>query len=132
MTEKDLDEFEKEFGFKLLPTGFKKPLSEITKEEYRERIEYLYNAIMNDDSNEEDFQMIEERIDELIKVYQGLIYTNCRIVENHKETLIIELDEGLYDHIQPRANKIKELRKENEYFRTFIELLNYVKTGERK
>lgn len=54
MTEKDLDEFEKEFGFKLLPTGFKKSLSEITKEEYRERIEYLYNAIMNDDSNEED------------------------------------------------------------------------------
>lgn len=49
MTEKDLDEFEKEFGFKLLPTGFKKPLSEITKEEYRERIEYLYNAIINDD-----------------------------------------------------------------------------------
>ena len=54
MTEKDLDEFEKEFGFKLLPTSFKKPLSEITKEEYRERIEYLYNAIINDDSNEED------------------------------------------------------------------------------
>lgn len=54
LTENDLDEFEKEFGFKLLPTGFKKPLSEITKEEYRERIEYLYNAIINDDSNEED------------------------------------------------------------------------------
>lgn len=50
MTEKDLDEFEKEFGFKLLPTSFKKPLSEITKEEYRERIEYLWNAIINDDS----------------------------------------------------------------------------------
>ena len=42
MTEKDLDEFEKEFGFKLLPTSFKK------------RIEYLYNAIINDNSNEED------------------------------------------------------------------------------
>lgn len=51
---KDLDEFEKEFGFKLLPTSFKKPLSEITKEEYRERIEYLWNAIINDNSNEED------------------------------------------------------------------------------
>lgn len=57
MTEKDLEEFEKEFGFKLLPTSFKKPLSEITKEEYREHIEYLYNAIINDDSNEEDFKM---------------------------------------------------------------------------
>lgn len=52
--EKDLDEFEKEFGFKLLPTSFKKPLSEITKEEYRERIEYVRNAIINDNSNEED------------------------------------------------------------------------------
>ncbi len=57
MAEKDLDEFEKEFGFKLLPTSFKKPLSEITKEEYREHIEYLYNAIINDDSNEEDFKV---------------------------------------------------------------------------
>lgn len=74
--------------------------------------------------------MIEERIDELIKVYQGLIYANCRIVENYKETLIIQLDEGLYDNIQQRTNKIKELRKENELFRTFIELLNYVKAGE--
>ena len=54
MTEKDLDEFEKEFRFRLLPTSFKKPLSEITKEEYRERIEWLYNAIINDNSNEED------------------------------------------------------------------------------
>lgn len=27
MTEKDLEEFEKEFGFKLLPTSFKKPIS---------------------------------------------------------------------------------------------------------
>ena len=54
MTEKDLDEFEKEYGFKLLPTSFKKPLSEITKEEYRERIEWLYNAIINDDSNDDD------------------------------------------------------------------------------
>ena len=76
--------------------------------------------------------MIEERIDELIKVYQGLIYANCRIVENRKETLIIKLDEGFYDCILSSANKIVELRKENEYFRTFIELLNYVKEGETK
>ena len=62
MTEKDLDEFEKEFGFKLLPTSFKKPLSEITKEEYRERIEYLYNAIINDDSNDEDLMIYEKEI----------------------------------------------------------------------
>ena len=61
MTEKDLDEFEKEFGFKILPISFKKPLSEITKEEYRERMEHLYNAIINDDSNEEDDFWMEEK-----------------------------------------------------------------------
>ncbi|WP_302318750.1 hypothetical protein [Holdemanella biformis] len=66
MTEKDLEEFEKEFGFKLLPTSFKKPLSEITKEEYRERVEYLYNAIMNDDSND-DLGTYEQEIKTLTK-----------------------------------------------------------------
>lgn len=81
---------------------------------------------------EKDLEEFEQRIDRLIKVYQGLIYANCRIVENHKETLIIKLDEGLYDHILSSANKIVELRKENEYFRTFIESLNYVKGEERK
>ncbi len=67
MTEKDLDEFEKEFGFKLLPTGFKKPLSEITKEEYREQIEYLYNAIINDNSNDDDLMTYEKEIKTLEK-----------------------------------------------------------------
>ena len=67
MTEKDLDEFEKEFGFKLLPTGFKKPLSEITKEEYRERIEYLWNAIINDNSNDDDLMTYEKEIKTLEK-----------------------------------------------------------------
>lgn len=70
MTEKDLEEFEKKFGFKLLPTGFKKPLSEITKEEYRECIEHVRNAIINEDSNivfyfenEQEKRLKKERVD---------------------------------------------------------------------
>ena len=58
MTEKDLDEFEKEFGFKLLPTSFKKPLSEITKEEYRERIEYLYNVEKKMDQEKHSYSFL--------------------------------------------------------------------------
>lgn len=76
--------------------------------------------------------MIEERIDELIKVCQKRIDENCQIIENCKDTLIFRLNEDLDDYIQSTANKIKELRKENELFRTFIELLEYAKTGERK
>ena len=79
MTEKDLDEFEKEFGFKLLPTGFKKPLSEITKEEYRERIEYLYNAIINDDSNDEDLMIYEKEI----KVLEKALDKACKYTHNN-------------------------------------------------
>lgn len=46
MTEKDLDEFEKEFGFKLLPTGFKKSLSEITLNLVQEKLKN-YEKKMN-------------------------------------------------------------------------------------
>lgn len=75
--------------------------------------------------------MIEERIDRLIKEYQEGIEDNCQIIENCRDTLIRKLNCGLDDYILSSANKIKKLRKENEYFRTFIELLNYVKAGER-
>lgn len=79
MTEKDLDEFEKEFGFKLLPTGFKKPLSEITKEEYKERIEYVRNAIINDDSNDEDLMIYEKEI----KTLEKALDKACKYTHNN-------------------------------------------------
>lgn len=131
MTEKDLDEFEKEFGFKLLPTGFKKPLSEITKEEYREHIEYLYNAIINDDSNEDDL-MIEKRIDKLIKTYQMYIDQNTSIIIREKDKLIRKLNDASYENIQLNAKDINARIDENNLFRAFIESLEYAKTGERK
>lgn len=77
-------------------------------------------------------KMIEERIDKLIKEYQEGIEDNCQIIENCRDTLIRKLNCGLDDYILSSANKILEKRKENEYFRTFIELLNYVKGEERK
>ena len=129
MTKKDLEEFEKEFGFKLLPTGFKKPLSEITKEEYRERIEYLYNAIINDDSNDDDL-IIKKRIDEVIKTYQMYINWNNNTIEKDKENLVCKLNNGFYENIQLNAKDINVLKDENDLFRVFIAWLEYAKTGE--
>lgn len=131
MTEKDLAEFEKEFGFKLLPTGFKKPLSEITKEEYREQIECLYNAIINDNSNDDDL-MIEERIDTLIKVYEGYIDENNQSIKKHKNLLIEKLDDVRYEYLKLYVETIEIYMRENELFEMFIESLEYAKTGERK
>ena len=45
-------EINRKYGCKIIP--FDIDLNKFTKEEYRERIEYLYNAIINDNSNEED------------------------------------------------------------------------------
>lgn len=132
MTEKDLDEFEKEFGFKLLPTSFKKPLSEITKEEYRERIEYLWNAIMNDNSNDDDDLIIEKRIDNLIKTYQRYIDINRQTIRKHKEVLIEKLNKGSCDYVKHNAEKIERNEMEIALFEMFIESLEYAKTGERK
>ena len=130
MTEKDLEEFEKEFGFKLLPTSFKKPLSEITKEEYKERIEYLYNAIINDDSNIDE--TIKDRIDELIKTYQMYIEWNKRNIEKDKENLIFKLNNGIYENIQLDTKDINMMKDDIDLYGAFIESLEYAKTGERK
>lgn len=131
MTEKDLDEFEKEFGFKLLPTSFKKPLSEITKEEYKERIEYLYNAIINDNSNDDDL-MIEKRIDGLIGTYKRMIDEDREIISHHEEKIIDYINKGESNHINSLVGQIEILNFEIFMFKSFIESLEYARTGERK
>lgn len=73
--------------------------------------------------------MIEERIDELIKVYKGEIDKNRQIIENRRNTLIEMLNDGLDYNIQLIAKSIEQKREENEIFKTFIQLLEYAKTG---
>ena len=75
--------------------------------------------------------MIEERIDKLIKTYQGYINANQNLIEmrSNKAKLLYQLKQE-YEYYVENVMKIKELRKENELFRTFIESLKYAKTGE--
>lgn len=75
--------------------------------------------------------MIEERIDKLIKTYQGYIDTNQKLIKINNAILLYRLKQEYEYYIEPSARKIEELRKENELFRTFIESLKYAKTGER-
>lgn len=75
--------------------------------------------------------MIEERIDKLIKTYQESIDKNQKIIDFNTGALLYRLEQRYEDHIELSARKIEELRKENELFRTFIESLEYAKTGER-
>ncbi len=76
--------------------------------------------------------MIEERIDKLVKMYQGYIDENQKIIDCNNAVLVYRLERRYESYIESNARKIEELRKENELFRTFIESLKYAKTGERK
>lgn len=76
--------------------------------------------------------MIEERIDKLIKTYQVYIDKNQKLIDFNNGILLHRLEQRYEDYIELSARKIEELRKENELFRTFIESLEYAKTGERK
>lgn len=76
--------------------------------------------------------MIEERIDKLIKTYQGYIDENQKLIDYNNVVLVYRLERKYENFIESNARKIEELRKENELFRTFIESLKYAKTGERK
>lgn len=53
MTEKDLDEFEKKYGFRLHSSTFGKPFEYVTREKYEEKAKALYEAVINDDSGED-------------------------------------------------------------------------------
>lgn len=75
--------------------------------------------------------MIEERIDKLIKTYQGYIDKNQKTIDFNNGLLLYRLEQRYEDYIELSARKIEELRKENELFRTFIESLEYAKKGER-
>lgn len=76
--------------------------------------------------------MIEERIDKLIKTYQGYIDKNKTLIDFNNGILLYRLEQRYEDYIELSARKIEELRKENELFRTFIESLEYAKAGETK
>ena len=65
--------------------------------------------------------MIEERIDKLIKMYQGCIDENQKLIEINNAILLYRLKQEYEDYIELSARKIEELRKENELFRTFMQ-----------
>lgn len=77
-------------------------------------------------------ETIKERIDKLIKTYQGYIDKNQTLIDFNNGVLLYRLEQRYEDYIELSARKIEELRKENELFRTFIESLEYAKIGERK
>lgn len=65
-----------------------------------------------------------------IKTYQGYIDNNQKLIEINKSALLYRLKKDYGYYIESNVKRIEELRKENEFLRTFIESLKYVKTGE--
>lgn len=62
MTKKEWNELVEEYGIELYPWSFQKPLSEITKDEYREAAEFILNVLVESDKgkkNRNRYQFIE-------------------------------------------------------------------------
>lgn len=76
--------------------------------------------------------MIEERIDALIKVYEGYIDENNQSIKKRKNLLIEKLDDVRYEYLKLYVETIEIYMRENELLEMFIESLKYAKTGERK
>lgn len=76
--------------------------------------------------------MIEERIDALIKVYEGYIDENNQSIKKRKNLLIEKLDDVRYEYLKLYVETIEIYMRENELFEMFIESLKYAKIGERK
>ena len=73
--------------------------------------------------------MIEERIDALIKVYEGYIDENNQSIKKRKNLLIEKLDDVRYEYLKLYVETIEIYMRENELFEMFIESLKYAKAG---
>lgn len=74
--------------------------------------------------------MIEERIEKLIKTYQGYIDADKRMIKSYEKLLTEKLNTNSYQYIKRNAEKIEGYEKEIELFEMFIESLKYAKIGE--
>lgn len=62
MTEKDLEEIKQKYGFTLHPSAFNgKPIKYVSKEEYEEKINELWNQMFNNDLKKEQ-EEIEKKL----------------------------------------------------------------------
>mgnify|MGYP004486878083 len=71
--------------------------------------------------------MIEERIDALIKVYEGYIDENNQSIKKRKNLLIEKLDDVRYEYLKLYVETIEIYMRENELFEMFIESLKHAK-----
>ena len=72
-------------------------------------------------------KMIEERIDALIKVYEGYIDENNQSIKKRKNLLIEKLDDVRYEYLKLYVETIEIYMRENELFEMFIESLKHAK-----
>lgn len=54
MTKKEWNELVEEYGIKLYSWSFQKPLSEITKDEYREAAEFILDLLVESDKGKKN------------------------------------------------------------------------------
>lgn len=82
MTEKDLEEIKQKHGFTLRPSAFNgKPIKYVSRKEYEEKINKVWNQIFEDDSKKE-----QEKIEkELRKKQKASLRKLKRMVQNKKE-----------------------------------------------
>lgn len=61
MTEKDLEEIKQKYGFTLHPSAFNgKPIKYVSRKEYEEKINKVWNQIFEDDSKKEQEKIEKE------------------------------------------------------------------------
>ena len=76
--------------------------------------------------------MIEKRIYGLIKTYKRMIDEDREIILHHENKIIDYINKGESHHINSLVGQIEILNFEISMFKSFIESLEYAKTGEWK
>ncbi len=83
MTDKELEEIKQKYGFTLRPSAFNgKPIKFVSREEYEEKINKVWNQIFEDDSKKEQEKLEKE----LRKKQNASLRKLKKMVQIKKET----------------------------------------------
>lgn len=87
MTEKDLEEIKQKYGFTLRPSAFNgKPIKYVSRKEYEEKINEVWNQIFKDDSNKDNLKKEQEELEKKLRKMQNASLRKLKkAVQNKKE-----------------------------------------------
>lgn len=122
MTEKDLEEIKQKYGFTLRPSAFNgKPIKYVSRKEYEEKINKVWNQIFEDDSKKE-----QEKIEKELRKKQREDAIKINIFIRLDKSSASEIDKQIEQTYLSLQKNIKFVCTNKDLMNSMLDELDYI------